>query len=106
MPQRRLGPIHGDSALGNNGVKALGYLAEHFKGPESMANFDLEEAKRQFKLAKFKLRSTPFFSMDFKEFWNHVSATYDEHLTGFPVLLVLVRTALLVVCDSSCCEVG
>ena len=71
-----------------------------------MANFDLEEAKRQFKQAKLKLRSTPFFSMDFKEFWNHVSATYDEHLTKFPVLLILVRITLLVVCGSSCCEVG
>ena len=44
--------------------------------------------------------------MDFKEFWNHVSATYDGHLTGFPVLLIALRITPLVVCDSSCCEVG
>ena len=87
-------------------MKALGYLAELFKGLAFMANFDLEEAKRHSKQAKFKSRSTPFFSMDFKEFWNHVTATYDEHLTGFPVPLIHVRITLLVVCDSSCCEVG
>ena len=99
-------PIHGDAALGGHGVMALEYLAGHFKGLASIANFDLEEAKRQFKQDKFKLRSKPFFSMDFKESRNHVSATYDDHWTGSPVLSALVRITLLVVCDSSCCEVG
>ena len=28
------------------------------------------------------------------------------HMTGFPVLLILVRISLLVVRDSYCCEVG
>ena len=87
-------------------MKALEYLAEHLKGLGSMANLYLEEAKRQLKQAKFKLRSTLFCTMDFKEFLNHVSVTYDEHLAGFPVLLILVRVTLLIVCDSSCCEVG
>ena len=81
--EKRLWPVHDDAALEGHGVKALGFVAEHYKGLASMANFDLEEAKRQYKQAEFELRSTPFFSMDFKGFWNYASATYDEHLTGF-----------------------
>ena len=44
--------------------------------------------------------------MDFREFWNHAPATSDEHFKGFLVLLIRLRITFLVVCDSSCCEVG
>ena len=81
MPLKRLWPIHGDATPEDHDVKALEYLAGHFSGLASMASSNLEEAKQYFKQAKKMVRSTPFFSMDFKESWSHVPTTYEVHLT-------------------------
>jgi hypothetical protein len=104
--EHRQWPIHDDAALRNHGVEALVLLAKHFSPLTSMAKFDLEEAKRQYGRAKMEMRTTPFFTMNFKDFWGHLSIHYDEHMTGFPDLLILARVVLMIVCDSACCEVG
>ena len=61
--EHRQWPIHDDAALRDHGVEALVLLAKHFSPLTSMAKFDLEEAKRQYKRVKAKvvMRTTPFF---------------------------------------------
>ena len=104
--EHKLWPIHDEEKLKTYGLEELEFIAQHFSELTSLTNFNLNEAKRQFQKAKLRMRSLPYYSMKFKDFWSHISTHFDEALHGYPDLLIIVRIILLIVCDTSCCEVG
>ena len=68
-----------------------------------MDGFDLAEAQSEFSLLKKELREEPCFLFSYKKFWGHVSAHYDKAL-GYSNVLLLGRVSLLILADSSICE--
>ena len=92
-------------ALMDWGNEDLRSLAKHFSGLEAMQHFDVNEAIFEYKRAKIELLGEPFFILSYRQFWEHVSAHYDN-VHGYPVLLILVRPTLLILPDSSPCERG
>ena len=50
------------------------------------------------------MRSQPFFSMNFKEFWRRIVTMYDELLVGYPDFNIIIRVILMIVIDTSICE--
>jgi hypothetical protein len=80
-------------------------LFAHYSGLTLMKDFDIDEAQHEFLLLKKELREEPCFLLPYKQFWEHVSAHYDNAL-GYSNVLTLARLTLLILADSSICERG
>ena len=106
MSEHRRWPTDDDEALSNHGAEALTVICEHFKNLISMesSKFNLEEAKVQYRRLKFEMRSQPFFSMNFKNFWRRIVTMYDDNLVGYPDFNIVMRVILMIVIDTSICE--
>lgn len=106
--EHRQWPIHDDTLLRDYGDNALVLVAGHYSELSSLSKerFSLEEARRQFSKIKFDVRDAPFFTMGFRKFWQHISAHFADAVLGYPDLVILARVILLLVADTSCCEVG
>ena len=106
MSEHRRWPTSDDDALRRHGDKALSGICEHYKDLISMesSKFNLEEAKVQYRRLKFEMRSQPFFSMNFKNFWRRIVTMYDDNLVGYPDFNIVMRVILMIVIDTSICE--
>ena len=58
----------------------------------------------QYRRLKFEMRSQPFFSMNFKNFWRRIVTMYDDNLVGYPDFNIVMRVILMIVIDTSICE--
>lgn len=101
--EHRNWPIHDNAHLDEHGIEEIRFLAEHFSYLEPMSSFDLEEALFEWKRLKFETRQSPFFSMGFTQFYEHLSQHFDSAL-GYPNVLILARICLVLVVETSCCE--
>ena len=71
-------------ALMDWGNEDLRSLAKHFSGLEAMQHFDVNEAIFEYNRAKIELPGEPFFILSYRQFWEHVSAHYNN-VNGYPV---------------------